>query len=616
MRALDRFVDAVRAGESRVLVLRGEPGVGKTMLLDHLAGHATGCRVARAAGVQSEMELAFAGLHQLCGPMLDRLARLPAPQRGALQTAFGLSVGSAPDRFLVGLAVLSLLSEVAGERPLICLVDDQQWLDSASAQALGFVARRLAADPVGLVFAAREPGEELAALPELTVEGLQETTHERCWIPCWPDRWMPGCGTRSWPRRGGTRWRCSSCPRGLTPAELAGGFGLPGARPLAGHIEESFRRQVEALPEQTRRLLQLAAADSSGDPLLVWRAAGLLEIPVQAGAPAVEAGLVEFGAQVRFRHPLVRSASYRSASSQERQQIHHALAEVTDPRLDPDRRAWHRAQAAPEPDEEVADELERSAGRAQGRGGLAAAAAFLERAALLTPDPAHRTQRLLAAARTKSDAGALDAALGLLVAVEAGPMDARQTAEVERLRGQIALDQRRGGDADRLLLSAARRLHTVSADLARATYLDALVAAIWAHDMGSSPEVRAVAEAARIAPPGPVPPRVLDVLLDAVALRVTEGYAAAAPTLTRALDMVLALDVGEDGSDRWHWLAGGRIGQIIAMEMWDFESWHALAAPPGAVLPQDGRAHAPDVRPQLPGQNPASWPASCVRPTA
>jgi DNA-binding CsgD family transcriptional regulator len=471
-----------------------------------------------------------------------------------------------------------LLSEVAGERPLICVVDDQQWLDSASAQALGFVARRLAADPVGLVFAVRDPGEELAGLPDLTVEGLQESDATALLDSALAGPLDARVRDQIVAETRGNPLALLELPRGLSPAELAGGFGLPAARPLAGRIEESFRRQVEALPDQTRRLLQLAATDSSDDPLLVWRAAGQLRIPVQAAAPAVEAGLVDFGAQVRFRHPLVRSAAYRSASSHERQEVHHALAEVTDPQLDPDRRAWHRAQAAPGPDEDVADELERSAGRAQGRGGLAAAAAFLERAALLTPDPVCRTQRLLAAARAKSDAGALDAALGLLVAVEARPMNALQTAEVERLRGQIALDQRRGSDAGRLLLSAARRLHMVSVDLARGAYLDALVAAIWAHDMGSSPEVREAAEAARTAPPGPVPPRVLDALLDAVAMRVTEGYAAAAPALTRALDMVLALNVSRDGSDRWHWLAGARIGQIIAMEVWDFESWRALAA--------------------------------------
>jgi DNA-binding CsgD family transcriptional regulator len=577
IRVLGRFVEAVRAGESRVLVVRGEAGVGKTALLDHLARHAPGCQVAWAAGVQSEMELAFAGLHQLCAPMLKRLPRLPGPQRDALQTAFGLSAGPAPDRFLVGLAVLSLLSEVAGERPLICLVDDQQWLDGASAQALVFVARRLAADPVGLVFAARDPGDELAAFPHLVVEGLQESDARALLDSVLAGPMDARVRDQIVAETRGNPLALLELPRGFTPAELAGGFGLPGVRPLSGRIEESFRRQIGAMPDQTRWLLQLAAADSSGDPLLVWRAAGQLGMPIHAGTPAVEAGLIGFGPQVRFRHPLVRSAAYRSASGQERQEAHRVLAEVTDPQLDPDRRAWHRAQAAPGPDEDVASELERSAGRAQSRGGLAAAAAFLEHAALLTPDPARRTQRLLAAARAKSDAGAMDAALGLLVAVEAGPLDALQTAEVERLRGQIALEQRRGSDADRLLLSAARRLQPVDAGLARATHLDALVAAIWASDP-SSPQVREAAEAARSAPPGPVPPRVLDVLLDAVALAVSEGYAAAATALTRALEMVLALEPGSGESDRWLWLAGGRISQIIAMELWDFESWHTLAA--------------------------------------
>ena len=573
---LGRFIEAVRAGESRVLVLRGEPGVGKTALLDQLAGRASGCRVARAAGVQSEMELAFAGLHQLCAPMLNQLGRLPAPQRDALRTAFGLSGGPAPDRFLVGLAVLSLLSEVAGNQPLICLVDDQQWLDSASAQALGFVARRLAADPVGLVFAARDPGDELAALPELAVEGLPEDEARALLDSVLAGPLDARVRDQIVAETRGNPLALLELPRGLTPADLAG-FGLPAARPLSGRIEQSFRQQIEALPDPTRLLLQLAAADSSGDPLLVRRAADLLEVPVDAAAPAVEAGLLGFGAQVRFRHPLVRSAAYRSTSSQQRQEVHRALAEVTDPQLDPDRRAWHRAQAAPGPDEEVADELERSAGRAQARGGLAAAAAFLERAALLTPDAVRRTQRLLAAARAKSDAGAMDAALGLLVAVEAGPVDALQTAEVECLRGQIALDQRRGSDADRLLLSAARRFEPVNVELARATYLDALTAAIWANEMASS-GVREAAEAARRAPRGPSPPRAVDVLLDAVALRMTAGYAVAAPALRRALDVVLALEVSTSESDRWLWLAGGRISQIIAMEIWDFESWHALSA--------------------------------------
>src|SRR5580693_8112105 len=540
--ALARLVEAVLAGQSRVLVIRGEPGAGKTALLDYLGGQAPGCRVVRALGVQSEMELAFAGLHQLCLPMLTRLDGLPEPQREALRTAFGLSAGPAPDRFLVGLAVLSLLSEEAGEQPLLCLVDDYQWLDSASVQALGFVARRLAADPVGLVLAARDPVAELAGLPELTVEGLPDGDARALLDSALAGPLDARVRDQIVAETRGNPLALLELPRGLTPAQLAGGFGLAGARPLSGRIEESFLRQLQALPPEALRLLQLAAADPSGDMSLVWRAAGRLGIPVQAGAPAVEAELAEFSPRVRFRHPLVRSAAYRSASVQDRREIHRVLAEVTDPQLDPDRRAWHRAEAAAGPDEEVADELERSAGRAQGRGGLAAAAAFMERAAMLTPDPVHRTRRLLAAARAKSDSGALDAALGLLVAIEADPLDALQAAEVERLRGQIALEQRRGGDADRLLLSAARRLQPVDPAMARAAHLDALVAAIWADHMGSA-GVQEVAKAARSAPSGPVPPRALDVLLDAVALRMTDGYAAAAPALTRALEVVLALDV-------------------------------------------------------------------------
>jgi DNA-binding CsgD family transcriptional regulator len=575
---LDQLINTVRAGGSGVLVVRGEPGVGKSALLDYLVGHAGGCRVVRAAGVQSEMELAFAGLHQLLAPVLDRADRLPVPQRDALRTAFGLSAGPVPDRFLVGLAVLGLVSEVAGKRPLVCVVDDEQWLDRASVQALGFVARRLAADPVGLVFAVRVAGGELTGLPELAVAGLR-AEDARVLL----DSVLAGpvdarvrdlivAETR------GNPLALLELPRGLPPAELAGGFGLPGAVSLQGRIEDSFRRQLEGLPEETRRLLALAAADPSGDPLLVWRAAGRLGIAVAAGAPAVGAGLVEFGGRVQFRHPLARSAAYRSAPVQQRQEVHGALAAATDPAADPDRRAWHRAQAAPGPDEDVAAELEQSAGRAQDRGGLAAAAAFLERAALLTPGPVRRAQRLLAAARGKRDAGELDAALGLLVVVEAGPLDGLQAAEVERLRGLIAADQGRGSDAARLLLRAARLLEPLDAALARETHLEALWAAAAAGDLGRPGGVRQAAEAARDAPPGPGPPRAVDVVLDALALRLTEGHAAAAAALTRALEVLVTLDVGAGETRRRLWLAGGRASITFALELWDFDSWHALAA--------------------------------------
>jgi DNA-binding CsgD family transcriptional regulator len=559
-------------------VVRGEPGVGKTALLDYLAGNALGCRVVRAVGVQSEMELAFAALHQLCAPMLDRLERLPGPQREALGTAFGISAGPTPDRFLIGLAVLGLLSDAAGKRPLVCLVDDQQWLDGASAQVLAFVARRLEAESVGLVFAARPVGEELAGLPELVVEGLRDGDARVLLDSVFTGPLDARVRDQFIAETRGNPLALLELPRGLRPAELAGGFGLPGTAPLSGRIEESFQRQLDALPAETRRLVQLAAADPVGHPVLVWRAAERLGISAGAATPAAEAGLLEFGAQVRFRHPLVRSMAYRSASLRDRQEVHRALAEVTDPQLDPDRRAWHWAQAVSGPDEDVAAELEHSAGRAQARGGMAAAAAFLERAALLTREPGRRAKRLLAAAQAKRDAGALDAALGLLVAVEDGPGDALRAAEVEHLRGQIALDQRRGSDAARLLLSAARRFEPLNSGLARETHLEALwEAAMWVGGPDNAGGVREAAEAARAAPPGPDPPRVVDVLLDAFALRFTEGYAAAAPALIRALELVLALNVGTSEAGRWLVPSGGRLSQIIAIELWDFDSWHALA---------------------------------------
>jgi DNA-binding CsgD family transcriptional regulator len=459
----------------------------------------------------------------------------------------------------------------------VCLVDDEQWLDRASVQVLAFVARRLAAEPVGLVFAARVPGDELAGLPELMIEGLRESDARRLLDSALTGPLDPPVRDRIVAETRGNPLALLELPRGLTPAELAGGFGLPGQAALPGSIEESFRRRVDSLPAGTRHLLQIAAADPTGDPGLVWRAAGRLGIGTEAAVPAAGAGLVEFGAWVRFRHPLARSAAYRSASPQESQAAHRALAEVTDPEADPDRRAWHRAQAAAGPDEDVAGELERSAGRAQARGGMAAAAAFLERSAMLTPEPGRRAQRLLAAARAKRDAGALDAALGLLVAVEAGHLDPLQTAELERLRGQIAYDQRRVNDGARLLLSAARRLEPLNPRLAREVHMEALGAAMWAADLVNPGGLREAAEAARAAPPGPEPQRVVDVLLDAFAVRFREGYAAAAPTLTRALERVRALNVGTAEAGGWLWLAGPGAGGMVALEVWNDASWYALA---------------------------------------
>jgi DNA-binding CsgD family transcriptional regulator len=570
-RVLDRFVAGVRAGEGRALVLRGEPGVGKTALLDYLAGRAAGCLVAWAAGVQSEMELAFAGLHQLCAPMLDHAESLPDPQREALRTAFGLSAGPAPDRFLVGLAVIGLLSETARERPLVCVVDDQQWLDRASAQALGFAARRLAADPVGLAFAARVPGQDVAGLPELVVEGLAEDDARELLASVLTGPLDARVRDRIIAETRGNPLALLELPRGLTPAQLTGGFGVSSAIPLDGQIEESFGRQLETLPAQTRRLLQLVAADPSGDPVLVWRAAGRLAIGAGAAGPAVDAGLAEFGARVRFRHPLVRSAAYRSASLQTRQELHGALAEATDPAVDPDRRAWHRAQAAPGPDEEVAAELEHCAGRAQRRGGLAAAAAFLERSAGLTLDPARRAQRALAAAQAKHRAGAPDAALGLLAVARAGPLDELQRTRADLLRAQIAFASSHGRDAAPLMLSAAKQLEALDVGLARQTYLEAFTAALFVGRL--SPAVGDVARAARMAPVPLAPPRAPDLLLDGLALLVTEGYTAGTPALRRALLAFRSQDISVEEGLSWLWLA-----ERAAMAVWDDETWHILAS--------------------------------------
>ena len=575
---LDQVLTAVRAGQSRVLVVHGEPGVGKSALVDYLAGRAAGCRVVRVAGVQSEMELAFAGLHQLCAPLLEHmehmehLEALPAPQRDALRTAFGISAGPAPDRFLVGLAVLGLVSEAAGDRPLVCLVEDQQWLDRASAQALGFVARRLGADPVGLVFTARVRGDDLAGLPELVVEGLP-ADHARALL----DAVLPGsldarvrdqivAETR------GNPLALLELPRGLTPGELAGGFGLPGAlpgaMPLDARIEGSFGRQLAALPEQTRRLVQLAAADPSGDASLVWRAAGRLGISVQAGRAA---GLVEFAGRVRFRHPLARSAAYWSASVEDRQQMHAALAAATDA-ADPDRRAWHRAAAAAGPDEQVAAELEDSAGRAQARGGLAAAAAFLERAVLLTADPGRRAGRTLAAAQASVQAGAFDRALELLAAAEAGPLDELQNARADLLRGQVTFASGPGSDAPPLLLKAARRLEPLDLDLARETYLDAWHAAMFAGHLAVGADLVEVSRAARALPPPADPPRPVDLLLDGLARLVTDGPAAAAPTLRQAVSAFARAEIPVEHELRWGWMAA-----VAGAALRDHDRWRMTA---------------------------------------
>jgi hypothetical protein len=531
---LDGLLDGARAGRSGALVVRGDAGVGKTALLEYVIASAADLTVVRAVGVESEMELAFAALHQLCVPVLDRLERLPGPQCDALRVTFGLSEGPVPDRFLVGLALLSLLAEAAEERALVCVVDDAMWLDTASARALAFVARRLFAESVVLLFATRQPDDELVGLPELAVEGLEEADARELLRSVVPGRLDERVREQVLAETRGNPLALLELTRGLSPAELAGGFGLAGAPSLEGRIEERFLQRLRSLPEESQRLLLVAAADPTGDLALLWRAAERLGIAGSALDTGTGAGLIEVGTRVRFRHPLVRSAVYRAALPEQRRDAHWALAEASDPRSDPDRRAWHLAEATAGPDEAVAAELERSAERAQARGGLAAAAAFLERAVMLTTDPSLRADRALAAALTKIRSGALAAAQRLLAVAEAGSQGELQHARVDLVRAELAYVTSRGSDAALLLLKAAKRLEPIAPDLARATYLDALTAAEFAGRLAASGgSLVEVARAVSAMPPKA--PGAADLFLYGLAANISQGYAAGSPILRDAV---------------------------------------------------------------------------------
>jgi DNA-binding CsgD family transcriptional regulator len=586
---LDRLLEQVRGGASAALVVRGEAGVGKTALLRHCARQAAGFRIAQIAGVESEMELPFAGLHQLCGPMLDWLDPLPEPQQKALRVAFGLASGPAPDRFLVGLAALGLLAEASAERPLLCFVDDAHWLDDASGHVLGFVARRLLAESVLIVFAVREPSGErqFTGVPELELGGLAQHDARSLLATVVPGRLDDRIRDRIIAETRGNPLALLELPRGIPAAELAGGFAALGGRDLTGQIEERYMQRQGILPEATQRLMLLAAADPVGDATLLWRAAPTLGTEREAATPAEAEQLLEIGARVRFPHPLVRSAVYRSAAPQDRRAAHLALAAATDPQVDPDRRAWHRAAAAAGPDEDVASELERSAGRAQARGGLAAAAAFLQRSVALTRHPDRRANRALAAAQANLHAGAFEAALGLLAAAEAETLDGLQRARVDLLRGQIASASGAGHEAPAQLLTAAQRLEPLDPDLARETYLDAWGAALFAGRLAGTGALLEISRAARSAPRLTQTPHPCDLLLDGLAIMVTEGRAAAVPALRQAVSAFRGEEISVEKGLQW-----GVLGSSAAVTLWDFDSWDAvitrqmeLARDAGALAP-------------------------------
>jgi DNA-binding CsgD family transcriptional regulator len=568
----DGILTGIRSGRSGALIVRGEAGIGKTALLEQLIDQASGCIVARATGVQADMELPFAGLQQLFGSMLGSLERLPDPQRDAVEVAFGLRSGPPPDRFEVGLAMLGLLAEVAERDPLVCVVDDAQWLDQASARTLAFIARRLMAESVALLFALREPADEqtFAGLPELVLRGLNDEDARELLGLAIVGRVDERVVDRIVAETRGNPLALLELPRGLSAAELAGGFGVSSTQPLSTRLEQSFLGRVRSMPDQTQRFLVLAAAEPAGDPALLMRAAELVGLGVEAAVPAEAVGLIELAAQVRFHHPLVRSAIYRAAPLAERQAVHRALAEATDAQSDPDRRAWHRAQAAVGADEDLAAELERSAERAQARGGMAAAAAFLEHAAALTPDHARRARRALAAAQAKYLAGSPQAALTLLESAASAPMDALEVAMAQRLRGRIALHGSRSGEGARVLLGAAQRLESLDPGLARETHLEALHAAAVAGRLGMG--MRDPATAARTAPAAPGPQRASDVLLDGLAVRFTDGIGAGAPILKLALAALLDGNGDYEEDVRWPWLACR-----VAADVFDDETWHLLA---------------------------------------
>ncbi|MFV2020126.1 ATP-binding protein [Micromonospora sp. LOL_023] len=570
--AVEHLLAQAQAGRSGTLMVRGEAGIGKTAILEHARDTASpsGFRVEHSVGAESETLFAFAGLHQLCVPLLDHADALPEPQQSALDVAFGLRAGAAPDRFLVGLATLNLLAEIAEEQPLLCLVDDAQWLDEASAQVLAFVARRIAAERIAFLFALRDVGDgavaTFAGLPEMRMDGLGDTDAKALLAIAVRTPLDDEVRDRIVAEARGNPLALLEFPRSTPPTQLAGGFELPDTLSVPHRVEDAFRRRSASLPPDTRLLLLVAAAEPTGDVALLWRAAAQLRIAREAAAPAEAAGLLEIDIRVRFCHPLARSAVYRAATPPDHRRAHGALASATDPQTDPDRRAWHRAQSVLGTDEDAAAELEQSADRARARGGLAAAAAFLQRAATLTPDHATRARRALEAAHVTHEAGASEGALELLMAAPVGSLVPLQRARLNLLRAQIAFHLTRGTEVPGMLMDAAKALAPLDAALSRETYLHALDAAI----INGGCDVVCIAEAALAAPSPGAPPRPVDLLLDGLATILTRGYSAGAPGLRIALaafrDPHVA-SVQSSPSDRWLWLAGRNAVAVLDDEL-------------------------------------------------
>ena len=574
--ALDGSLDRVREGTSAVLVLRGGAGIGKTALMQYCARQASGCLVAQIDGVESELEMPFAAIHQLCKPMLGHVAALPEPQRQALHVAFGLEVGNAPDRFVVALAVLGMLTDVAAQRPLVCMVDDAQWLDEPSRQVLEFVGRRLLAEPIFLLVSVREAGDEqlFPALTTLTLEGLTDEDARALVVAAVPGQLDEQVCERLVAETGGNPLRMLELTREMTAGELAGGFGMPHTSAYSTPMEERYTRRIRALPQATQRLLLLAAADPTGDAMLLWRAAQSVGVPRTAAAAAASEQLLEVGSHVRFRHPLVRSAAYAAGTPDDRRAAHSALAAATDAEVDAERRVWHLAAAATGPDEAVASQLEQAAVVAQARAGLAAAAAFLARSVELTGEPERRGERALAAANAHMHAGAFEAARALLTEAEAVATGDEQRGRIERLKGQVQFAFRPGPEAALVLVEAAKVLEPLDARLSRETYLHAWLASFVAGPLApQGSQLSDVSRAVRAAPAaGPAAPP-WDQLLDGLATMVIDGRAAGAAGLRRGVEAFLHDDIPADDFVQW-----GHMGTSGASFLWDWRSWDVLSA--------------------------------------
>ena len=569
---LDGLLSDIRRGQSRSLVLRGEAGIGKTALLEDMCERADGLLLVRGGGIEGEAELAFAGLHHMCSQMVEeKLDLLPDPQREAIRRAFGETADGPPDPFLLGLGVLNRLANVAEDQPVVCVVDDAQWLDRASVQTLAFVARRLDAEAVGVVFAVRERIEQLDGLPELVVSGLGPDDADQLFCSVFTAPLDRAVRERFIDETRGNPLALLELPRELSTTELAGGFGIQEALGVPTRVEESFQRRCEELPDETRLLMLIAAAEPVGDPVLLWRSASMLGVAPAAAEAAEAAGLLKLGMRVMFRHPLVRSAVYRAAAPDERRRVHRALATATDPDMDPDRRAWHAALGASGPDEAIAAALERSAGRAQARGGLAAAAAFLVRAVELSPEASARGGRALDAAEAMYLAGSAEDALRLAVVAERGPINELRRARIDALRGRVATMQRRAGDAPPLLLDAARRLERFDRGVACDTYRDAFIAGIYVGRFAGETGLAEVAAAVRSAAPSAEPPSATDELLDAAALLIDAGWAPGAGRVRRALADFRVAPISQEPDLHWLFLAC-RMAQYV----WDEDAWDAL----------------------------------------